>query len=362
MALGTAQAYANQRHQQQQQQRMVNGGGFVSPQGVMFVGAAPNGMATLTAAGRLTRNRTLLRQSSGLTSASFHNDLVPQATESFFAPLDEVCSDNGGGGGGSSTDQQSFVSQGAAIGTRQAPASSAGMLGTTTAPPPPPPPMGTQFSPAMPMANGVQAPQQAVWQNNVPAAYYSRPPGPQIGIRVNGVQVAGQQQQQKKQTFSAQSSAPDAIFSQMPSLRGALTQQQQSQLQTTESGLASGLKRTRINQDGSFMQDDNESADYGSEDAIDEGGGSSSGKRRRTRDLNSTPHKRDQERRFDCDVCNRSFARQYNLKTHRLTHFPDANESRPFNCPHCTKAFTRKHDLQRHASLHKRADKYSCAL
>ncbi|KAJ2399949.1 hypothetical protein GGI23_002340 [Coemansia sp. RSA 2559] len=356
MALGTAQAYANQRHQQQ---RMVNGGGFVSPQGVMFVGAAPNGMATLTAAGRLTRNRTLLRQSSGLTSASFHNDLVPQATESFFAPLDEVCSDNGGGGG-SSTDQQSFVSQGAAIGARQAPASSAGMLGTTTAPPPPPP-MGTQFSPAMPMTNGVQAPQQAVWQNNVPAAYYSRPPGPQIGIRVSGVQVAGQQQQQQKQTSSAQSSAPDAIFSQMPSLRGALTQQQQSQLQATESGLASGLKRTRINQDGSFMQDDNESADYGSEDGIDEGG-SSSGKRRRTRDPNSTPHKRDQERRFDCDVCNRSFARQYNLKTHRLTHFPDANESRPFNCPHCTKAFTRKHDLQRHASLHKRADKYSCAL
>ncbi|KAJ1804837.1 hypothetical protein LPJ56_006644, partial [Coemansia sp. RSA 2599] len=48
---------------------------------------------TITA-GRLTRNRSLLRQSSGLTSASFHNDLVPPANESFFAPLDEVCSEN----------------------------------------------------------------------------------------------------------------------------------------------------------------------------------------------------------------------------------------------------------------------------
>ncbi|KAJ1728475.1 hypothetical protein LPJ61_004012, partial [Coemansia biformis] len=47
------------------------------------------GMHTL-GAGRLTRNRSLLRQSSGLTSASFHNDLVPPANESFFAPLDEL--------------------------------------------------------------------------------------------------------------------------------------------------------------------------------------------------------------------------------------------------------------------------------
>ncbi|KAI9499836.1 hypothetical protein BX070DRAFT_196747 [Coemansia spiralis] len=71
-------------------------------------------------------------------------------------------------------------------------------------------------------------------------------------------------------------------------------------------------------------------------------------------------HKRDQSRRFDCDICNRSFARQFNLKTHRLTHFPETHESRPFKCEFCPKAFTRKHDLQRHAGLHKRADKYAC--
>ncbi|KAI8320787.1 hypothetical protein GQ54DRAFT_317908 [Martensiomyces pterosporus] len=65
-------------------------------------------------------------------------------------------------------------------------------------------------------------------------------------------------------------------------------------------------------------------------------------------------------RRFNCDICDRSFARQYNLKTHRLTHFPDLKEARPFKCMHCTKAFTRKHDLQRHSVLHERADRYAC--
>ncbi|KAJ2828719.1 hypothetical protein GGI24_002321, partial [Coemansia furcata] len=69
---------------------------------------------------------------------------------------------------------------------------------------------------------------------------------------------------------------------------------------------------------------------------------------------------RDKQRRFNCDICNRSFARQYNLKTHRMTHFPEVQASRPFKCPHCIKSFTRKHDLQRHAVLHERTDKYTC--
>ncbi|KAJ1935096.1 hypothetical protein GGF37_006125, partial [Kickxella alabastrina] len=62
---------------------IMDRGGMLGQGAVQLVGGA----------GRLTRNRSLLRQSSGLTSASFYNDLVPQATESFFAPLDEVCSD-----------------------------------------------------------------------------------------------------------------------------------------------------------------------------------------------------------------------------------------------------------------------------
>ncbi|KAJ2372131.1 hypothetical protein IW150_004264 [Coemansia sp. RSA 2607] len=87
----------------------------------------------------------------------------------------------------------------------------------------------------------------------------------------------------------------------------------------------------------------------------------SGNKRRRTDGEGKTRHKRDQERRFDCDVCHRSFARQYNLKTHRLTHFPNAQASRPFKCAFCPKAFTRKHDLQRHSVLHERKDKHTCA-
>ncbi|KAJ2532722.1 hypothetical protein EV175_007132, partial [Coemansia sp. RSA 1933] len=224
--------------QRQQQQRM--GGAFVSPQGPMFTMAQTvavpssssgvSGMPTLTAAGRLTRNRTLLRQSSGLTSASFHNDLVPQPTESFFAPLDEVCSDSGGGGA-----DQSFVSQGG-LGVRQ-PSASVGLLSTATAAATAAaPPMGSQFSPAMPMTNSVSAPQQADWPNTT---YYG-----------------GRQQQQQRQ---------GAIFSQMPSLTGGASSLQ-SQSQSTESGLANGLKRTRINQDGSFIRDDDSAADYDSED------------------------------------------------------------------------------------------------
>ncbi|KAI8320788.1 hypothetical protein GQ54DRAFT_305264 [Martensiomyces pterosporus] len=56
--------------------------------------SATSAAVAALAAGRMARSRSLLRNSSALTSASFHNDLVPQATESFFAPLDEVCSDS----------------------------------------------------------------------------------------------------------------------------------------------------------------------------------------------------------------------------------------------------------------------------
>ncbi|KAJ2433603.1 hypothetical protein GGF42_009365, partial [Coemansia sp. RSA 2424] len=58
------------------------------------LGGGSSSSQVLGATGRLMHKRSLLRQSSGLTSASFHNDLVPQPTESFFAPLDEVCSDS----------------------------------------------------------------------------------------------------------------------------------------------------------------------------------------------------------------------------------------------------------------------------
>ncbi|KAJ2379342.1 hypothetical protein GGI05_006610, partial [Coemansia sp. RSA 2603] len=87
------------------------------------------GMGQSLTTGRLVRNRSLLRQSSGLTSASFHNDLVPQANESFFAPLDEVCSD-------ADTQQQQ---QQTSLNRQQQPVGSGA------------PRMGSQFSPVMNM-------------------------------------------------------------------------------------------------------------------------------------------------------------------------------------------------------------------
>ncbi|KAJ2723479.1 hypothetical protein GGI07_002602 [Coemansia sp. Benny D115] len=105
-------------------------------------------------AGRLTRNRSMLRQSSGLTSASFHNDLVPQTNESFFAPLDEVCSDNDQQQSQQQPQQQQQQQQQqAGTGVLVYPSSAraqplsrrpptAGML---------PPRMGSQFSPVMNM-------------------------------------------------------------------------------------------------------------------------------------------------------------------------------------------------------------------
>ncbi|KAJ1919544.1 hypothetical protein H4219_001899 [Mycoemilia scoparia] len=65
-----------------------------------------------------------------------------------------------------------------------------------------------------------------------------------------------------------------------------------------------------------------------------------------------------------CDVCNRSFSRPYNLKTHRLTHFPDSPQARPFKCDICDKSFTRKHDMSRHKKTHTNANsqRHQCSF
>ncbi|KAJ2476603.1 hypothetical protein IWW56_004820 [Coemansia sp. RSA 2131] len=67
-------------------------------------------------------------------------------------------------------------------------------------------------------------------------------------------------------------------------------------------------------------------------------------------------------KRFHCDVCNRGFSRQYNMRTHRLTHDPKSGTARPHNCRHCRRTFTRKHDLERHQVLHDDADAFKCAV
>ncbi|KAL0950797.1 hypothetical protein HGRIS_007563 [Hohenbuehelia grisea] len=64
--------------------------------------------------------------------------------------------------------------------------------------------------------------------------------------------------------------------------------------------------------------------------------------------------KGDPRRKYRCNVCQRSFARAFNLKTHMNTH--DPNRPKPFVCPHrsCGRSFSRKHDLGRHLiSIHR---------
>ncbi|KAJ1870657.1 hypothetical protein LPJ55_004505 [Coemansia sp. RSA 990] len=234
--------------------------------------ANPASMQTLTAAtGRLTRNRSLLRQSSGLSNASFYNDLVPQATESFFAPLDEVCSDN----------EQPQQQQRQQLQIPQAQV----------------PPMGSQFSPIMSQSTATTTQRVGSASPMFLSAHSSlsplmQPVAPHTAIP----------------SPASTNHMPGSIFAQMP-----------------------------------LISPSKESA-------------SMETKRRRT----GTPHKRDQQRRFNCDLCDRSFARQYNLKTHRLTHFPNSDESRPYKCSSCTKAFTRRHDLHRHEALHNRKGKHIC--
>ncbi|KAJ2616286.1 hypothetical protein H4S08_000845 [Coemansia sp. RSA 1365] len=67
-------------------------------------------------------------------------------------------------------------------------------------------------------------------------------------------------------------------------------------------------------------------------------------------------------RQFYCDVCNRGFTRQYNMRTHRLTHEPKSVAARPFCCAHCPRSFTRKHDLERHQVLHDDSDAFKCRV
>ncbi|GBB87900.1 hypothetical protein RclHR1_01440015 [Rhizophagus clarus] len=55
-----------------------------------------------------------------------------------------------------------------------------------------------------------------------------------------------------------------------------------------------------------------------------------------------------QKKRFACPICNRCFARKFNMQTHQTTH--DVDRVKPFVCnyPDCDHSFTRKHDLKRH--------------
>ncbi|EMT63143.1 Early growth response protein 1-B [Fusarium odoratissimum] len=53
---------------------------------------------------------------------------------------------------------------------------------------------------------------------------------------------------------------------------------------------------------------------------------------------------------FVCKICNKTFTRNINLKSHERSHFGD----RPFACATCGKAFARVNDCRRHEKIHAR--------
>ncbi|KAJ3366502.1 hypothetical protein GGF32_005504 [Allomyces javanicus] len=59
---------------------------------------------------------------------------------------------------------------------------------------------------------------------------------------------------------------------------------------------------------------------------------------------------------FQCPVCDKTFTRAFNLKSHVMTHSND----RPFACRYCDRTFARKHDCERHQRLHTGDRPYRC--
>lgn len=85
-------------------------------------------------------------------------------------------------------------------------------------------------------------------------------------------------------------------------------------------------------------------------------------KRESTTTATATATNSNKKQRFACDICHRGFSRQYNMRTHRLTHDPSSTAARPFKCRHCTRSFTRKHDMMRHQVLHDDTNAFKCKV
>ncbi|KAJ3186970.1 hypothetical protein HDU85_007008 [Gaertneriomyces sp. JEL0708] len=69
--------------------------------------------------------------------------------------------------------------------------------------------------------------------------------------------------------------------------------------------------------------------------------------------INIQPNK---DGKYACDMCDRTFSRQYNLKSHIKTH----QNHRPFVCNVCDLRFTRNHDLNRHLKTHSKDKPHIC--
>ncbi|XP_063697479.1 zinc finger protein 99-like [Culicoides brevitarsis] len=69
-------------------------------------------------------------------------------------------------------------------------------------------------------------------------------------------------------------------------------------------------------------------------------------------------HMDDEEKQFQCSVCQKTFVSIYRLKDHEVTHL----EERKFRCLFCEKGFKRKADLKIHTRHHTGEKPYECEI